>query len=150
MSSIIDRMLSKTAKAVTIDVGDGSTYTYDDKEPHGKEDAEFVKGLREPYGVGRSLVGGVLPALLSGLAMGGARYVGGRLDGNSHSDMLDKALLWGGTTSAVTLPIFSSFLYGKRNSMPMVLATLKGLRDVRASREAQQAREQKDWNSKDI
>lgn len=123
-------VLKKIAKQVEVDLGEGTFLTYDSKDPHGKEDAETLKKLREPVGVGGALVSGILPALLSGALSAGGTYA---LNAG-HSDALKYALMAGGVGATGGGLIGALSSYGTRLPMQDALSALNELNRMREAK----------------
>jgi len=129
MKSILERLMTKTAKRVSVNMGDGVLYHYNDADPGAKEDAELLKELRQPFGAGKAIASGAVPSVLAALLGGGGSYVLNRMAfDKNHDSAFKQALLTGGASAALTWPIVAALNYGKRVPMENAVAALQGAR----------------------
>lgn len=132
---IIERLLEKRAKKVTMDMGEGATYTFDDSIPNAKEYAKELKDVRQPYGVGRAMLSGIVPSVLSALLGGGGSFLINRLAFDTDpKEAFHQALLIGGTSGALTFPLAAALNYGKRVPMKSAVDALNAAYAARAGK----------------
>ena len=128
MSAVFQAMMTKIAKNIDVDLGDGVTYTYNDKDPYGKEDAQFIKDFRQPTGIGRAALSGLLGALISGGLSAGGTY----LINKDHPEAVDAAFRAGGIGATLGGVLGTLSSYGERPSLEEALSALQARREARA------------------